>query len=51
MPKRYEEIFRYAKEHGLKPYGFSYEMGINESVIDRIQDYILQIEIPVAVCR
>ena len=28
-------------------YGFSYEMGINETVIDRVEDYIVQIEIPI----
>ena len=31
----------------LKLHGFSYEMGINENVVDRIEDYIVQIEIPV----
>ena len=47
IPKRYQEILDYAREHKLTPYGFSYEMGINENVIDRIEDYIVQIEIPV----
>lgn len=47
LPKRYEEIFSYAQEHGLALYGFSYEMCINETVIDRIEDYIVQIEIPI----
>lgn len=47
IPKRYREIFDYAKKHGLTPHGFSYERGINETVIDRIEDYIVQIEIPV----
>ena len=47
LPKRYQEIFDYAREHGLTPYGYSYEMGINENVIERIEDYIVQIEIPV----
>lgn len=46
IPQRYEEIFAFAKKHGLAPHGFSYEMGINETVIDRIEDYIVQIEIP-----
>ncbi len=27
--------------------GYSYEKGINEAVIDRMEDYIVQIEIPV----
>ncbi len=47
IPKRYEEIFSFAEKHDLTPHGFSYEMGINENVIDRIEDYIVQIEIPV----
>lgn len=47
IPKRYQEIFDYAKEHNLILHGFSYEMGINENVIDRMEDYIMQIEIPV----
>ena len=48
IPKRYQEILDYAKEHKLTLHGFSYEMGINENVIDRIEDYIVQIEIPVS---
>ena len=44
---RYREILDFAEERGLVLSGFSYEMGINESVIDRIEDYIVQIEIPV----
>lgn len=39
MPKRYEEIFAFAEKHNLTLCGFSYEMGINENVIDRIEDY------------
>lgn len=47
IPKRYQEIFGYAHAHNLTLHGFSYERGINENVIDRIEDYIVQIEIPV----
>ena len=47
IPKRYQEILGYAEEHNLNLHGFSYEMGINENVIDRIEDYIVQIEIPI----
>ena len=47
MPKRYEEILAFAEKHNLTLHGFSYEMGMNEDVIDRIEDYIVQIEIPV----
>ena len=46
LPERYREILDFAEERGLVLSGFSYEMGINESVIDRIEDYIVQIEIP-----
>lgn len=37
----------YAGSRGLTLSGYSYEKGINETVIDRIEDYIVQIEIPV----
>ena len=47
LPERYREILDFAEERGLVLSGFSYEMSINESVIDRIEDYIVQIEIPV----
>ena len=47
LPERYREILDFAEERGLVLSGFSYEMGINENVIDRIEDYIVQIEIPV----
>lgn len=49
LPERYQEILQYAKEHGLALLGYSYEKGINETVVDRIEDYIVQIEIPVTV--
>lgn len=48
IPKRYQEILDYAREHTLSFHGFSYEMDINENVIDRIEDYIVQIKIPVS---
>ena len=48
IPKRYQEILDYVKEHKMTLHGFSYEMGINENVIDRIEDYIVKIEIPVS---
>lgn len=47
ISKRYQELFDYAMEHNLTLHGFSYEMGINENVISQIDDYIVQIEIPV----
>lgn len=48
LPLRYQELLDYADKNGLKLAGFSYEKGINETVIDNIEDYILQIEIPVS---
>lgn len=47
IPAKYRELMDYAAVHGLTLSGFAYEMGINENVIDRIEDYIVQIEIPV----
>ena len=41
------EILTYAKENRLQFYGFAYEKGINELVIDTFDDYITQIEIPI----
>lgn len=47
LPKRYKEIITYAKQHELTLYGYAYETGINELVIDHIDDYITQIEISI----
>lgn len=47
IPLRYQDILNYAERQGLTLSGFSYEKGINEAVIDRIEDYIVKIEIPV----
>ncbi len=44
---KYREILNFARDQNLTLTGFSYEMGINENVIDRMEDYITQIEIPV----
>lgn len=44
----YQKIFAYAEEHGLALSGFSYEIILNENVIDRMEDAVVQIEIP---CR
>lgn len=48
IPMRYQELLNYAKKHHMKLSGYSYEMGMNENVIDCIEDYIVQIEIPVS---
>lgn len=47
LPDKYKEILAYADKQGLSLYGYAYETGINELVIDNIDDYITQIEIPV----
>lgn len=47
LSQRYQEILEFAHAHNLALSGFSYEKGINEIVIDRIEDYIVQIEIPI----
>lgn len=47
IPQKYEEILAYADRNGLSLCGYSYEAGINELVIDRMDDYITQIEIPI----
>ena len=46
MPARYEEIFSFAKARGISLHGYSYEKILNETVADRMEDYIVQIEIP-----
>ena len=46
LPLRYQEILSYARRQGLTLSGYSYEKGINETVIDRVEDYIIRIEIP-----
>lgn len=47
LPLRYQEILKYAHEQNMILSGYSYEKGINETVIDRVEDYIVQIEIPI----
>lgn len=47
IPLRYEAMLDYADEPGLVLSGYSYEKGINETVVDQIEDYIVQIEIPI----
>lgn len=49
LSNRYKEILDYAEKHGLSLIGYSYEIGINETVIDNINDYITQIEIPIKI--
>lgn len=46
IPDKYEQILDYAEKNDIELFGFSYEIGINENVIDSIEDYIVQIDIP-----
>ena len=44
---KYCEILDFARNNNIELIGYSYETGINENVIDNINDYITQIEIPI----
>lgn len=44
---KYKEILAYVDKQGLSLFGFAYETGINELVINCTEEYITQIEIPV----
>lgn len=43
----YQKIFEYALENDFTLSGFSYEVIINENVIDYVEDALVQIEIPI----
>lgn len=47
LPDRYKEILAYTESKGLSLYGYAYETGINELVVEDMNDYITQIEIPI----
>lgn len=47
LPGTYRKILRYAEENGLELWDYSYETGINETVIESMDRYITRIEIPV----
>ncbi|MDD2981068.1 MAG: MerR family transcriptional regulator [Hespellia sp.] len=47
LPSRYQDILRYAEQNQLRLTGYAYEVGMNEMVIDTMDDYITRIEIPV----
>lgn len=49
LPQKYEQIIQYTQKHHLIMQGFAYESGLNELVIDKMEDYITQIEIPVKI--
>ena len=44
---KYKVLLDYAKKNNLTLLGYAYEKGINEIVVDTIDDYITQIEIPI----
>lgn len=47
MPLRYQSLLDYANNKGITLTGFAYEKGINEIVVDQVEDYIIQIDIPI----
>ena len=47
LPGKYKEILKYAEDNLLSLYGYSYEMGVNDMLTEKMDDYITQIEIPV----
>lgn len=47
LPHRYQEILAYAEARHLRFSGFAYEKGLNEIVLDTMDDYITQIELPI----
>lgn len=47
MPQRYGEIFEFLQGRGLEPYGWAYETIINESVVQKEEDAVVRVELPV----
>ena len=47
LPEKYEEILGYASDHHIQLWDYAYETGINETVMDSIDEYITRIEIPI----
>ncbi len=41
----YERIFDFASQNGLELSGYAYEIILNDNVIDRLEDAIVQVEI------
>lgn len=48
IPKVYEQMLCYAKEHGIILEGYSFEEGINELAISSMDEYVTQISIQIA---
>lgn len=47
LPGRYKELFKYCEEQGIELCGYAYETGINENMINSMEEYITQIEIQI----
>lgn len=47
LSHKYAEILKYAEANGISLYGYAYETGINEIVVQSIEEYITLIEIPI----
>lgn len=47
MPQRYGEIFEFLQGRRLEPYGWAYETIINESVVQKEEDAVVRVELPV----
>lgn len=47
LPSMYEKLLRYAQEHHIALCGYAYEIGLNEFVIAKPEDYITQIMIKI----
>lgn len=45
IPSKYEEMLLFAKRHHMTLSGYAYETGINETVVNTMDEYITQIEI------
>lgn len=45
LPQKYEELLHFADEQGFTLCGYAYETGVNETVIQSMEEYITRIEI------
>lgn len=46
LPLRYQEILEFAYGRGLTLSGYSYEKGINETVVDRVETISYKLKFP-----
>lgn len=47
LPQLYQEMLDYGKEHRLMLTGYAFEMGMNDFVIEKEEEYVTQILIPI----